>query len=140
MARKDKPPSPIVRLHQRGLSPISGFDAELLNECATGSEFDLVKRSKRSNPHHRTYWKALAEAVRATQVSASSKHLHRELKLATGYTEKVLNRATGEIVEAPDSIAFDAMTQDEFKAYFDTAMAMLSDWIGYDPLRFMEAA
>lgn len=140
MSGKDKPPAPIVRQTPRGLSPVSGFDAELLDGVPNGTEFNLVRRSRRSVPHHRTYWKALGEAVKATRVSASAKHLHRELKLATGYTDKILNRRTGDVVEVPDSIAFDEMTQEEFGAYFDAAIAELAEWVGYDPLKFMEAA
>ena len=136
----DKPPPPMVTLTARGLSPIGPYDAELLNSFSNGTEFDLVKRSKRSNPHLRTYWKALGDAVKATGVSASQDHLHLELKLACKYTQKVLNRTTDEVIEMPDSIAFEQMAQDEFKAYFDASMAMLASWIGYDPLRFMEAA
>lgn len=136
--KKDKPPPPIVRLETGGLVPVSGWDAELLNKMANGTEFDLVERSTRSLPQHRTYWKALAGVVAATGLSPSAKHLHRDLKLACGYTEKVVNRDTGEIHVMADSIAFDAMTQDEFKAYFNTAMAKLTEWAGYDPLRFLE--
>jgi len=137
---KDKPPAPIVRLEAKGLIPVSGWDADLLNEMANGTEFDLVKRSTRSLPHHRTYWKALGGVVAATQISPTPKHLHRDLKLACGYTETVVNRDTGEVHVIPDSIAFDAMNQDEFRVFFDAAMAKLAGWVGYDPLRFMDAA
>lgn len=137
---KDKPPPPMVRLGPRGLYPVTPYDAEILDALGSGAEFDLIKRSARSLPHHRTYWQALNKAIAATQISPTPKHLHRELKLACGYTEKVLNRSTGEVHVVPDSIAFDQMTQDEFRAYCDTAMEMLASWIGYDPLRWMEAA
>jgi hypothetical protein len=137
---KGKPPAPIVRLEAKGLIPVSGWDAELLNEMANGTEFDLVKRSNRSDPHHRTYWKALHMAVAATHIKPTARHLHRSLKICCGYTEEEINLDTGELMLVPDSIAYDEMSQEEFKMFFDITMAKLAEWIGYDPLRFMEAA
>lgn len=138
--KKDKRPAPIVVLNARGIVPVSSGDAEDINEFANGTEFDLVKRSKRSHKHLRTYWKALGQAVKATQISATQEHLHRELKLATGYTEKVINRITDEVFTVPSSIALGDMEQDEFNEYFRASMAMLATWVGYDPLRWMVAA
>jgi hypothetical protein len=38
----------------------------------------------------------------------------------------------------PHSTAFSAMDQTEFKAYFDGAMAALSDAVGYDVMAFLD--
>ena len=136
--KKDKPPAPIVRLEPRGLVPITAMDAEEINGFTNGTEFDLVKRSNRSIKHMKKYWAVLGAAIKSTGISPTQAHLHRDLKLATGYTEKVQNRATGEIHVIPDSIALESMNQPEFNEFFKVTMAMLADWVGYDPLRFMD--
>ena len=140
MPKREKPPAPIVRLEARGILPVTMGDAEEISALPNGTEFDLVKRSRRSHKHLRKYWAALGAAIKATGISPTREHLHNELKLATGYTQKMVNRATGEVHTIPDSIALDAMDQDDFNLFFETAMKMLASWVGYDPLRFMEDA
>ena len=135
---KDKPPAPIVRITDRGITPVSSYDMEILFSMPSGSEFDLVLRTERSTRQHRTYWKALKTVVNATGRWPTSKHLHRELKLACGYVEKVVDWNTGEVISVPDSIAFNAMTQPDFNEYFKAAMEKLAESVGFDPLMFME--
>lgn len=137
---KDKPPTPIASLTDKGLSAATPYDLELLLAYPMGHEFDLSPRSGRSPKHHRTYWKALNTVVKSTGRWPSSKHLHRELKLACGYVEKMIDWRTGETITIPDSIAFGKMDQAEFKVYFDIAMNKLGEAVGFDPLIFMEGA
>ena len=128
----------IVKRTARGLSPVSAYDDERLGADAQGTEYDLIKRSRRSLPQHRLYWQALAGVVAATSLWATPEHLHDDLKLTLGYTRKSVNLTTGEVVLAVDSTAFDAMNGDEFKVYFDKAMALIAEHIGCDPLAFYE--
>lgn len=140
MAKREKAPAPIVRKTARGIAPVSGYEAERLMADPVGTEYDLVKRSRRSNPHNALYWSVLAQVVRATGKWPSSSHLHHELKLACGYRMTVVDWETGGTSQAVDSIAFDEMTQDEFNAYFETAMGKLADHLGFDPLAYSEYA
>ena len=140
MTKRDKPPAPIVRLEPRGIMPASFADAEEINAMQNGTEFDLVKRSNRSNKHLRTYWKALGGVVKSTGKWAKSEYLHDDLMYACGFVRWGVDLETGEARKTRDSIALDAMKQDEFKEYFDAAMATLSKAVGYDPLRFLEDA
>jgi len=138
--KREKPPSPIVRKTARGLSPVHPMDAEAIMGDAAGTEYDLVKRSHRSNPQNRFYWQVLKMVVRATDKWPTSAHLHHELKLVCGYRMTVIDWETGEVSQAVDSTAFDTMTADEFRAYFDRAMEKLAEHIGFDPLAFEVAA
>lgn len=140
MAGRDKPPSPMAVLARNGLAPATSWDAETLAQFPPGTEFDLVCRTRRSGPHHRTYWRALAKAVEATGRWKTAKVLHVALKIETGRIEPVINMRGQIVGMQPDSIAFDEMTQAEFRAYFDDAMAALSEALGYDALAWMEAA
>jgi len=135
---KDKPPLPMVTLGFNGLSPLTAGDAEALSMLPQGSVFELKRVSQRHPRHLRTYWKALGLVVKSGANWPTAEHLHRELKLACGYIEKVIDWNTGEVHEIPDSIAFDKMAQDDFNVYFKTAMAKLAERVGYDPLRFLE--
>lgn len=138
--RRDKAPPPIVRKTARGLSPVHGRDAEILMSDPAGTEYDLVKRTKRSNPQNALYWSALTCVVRATDKWPTPEHLHHELKLVCGFKMTVVDWDTGRVTQAVDSTAFDAMTNDEFRVYFDRAMEKLAEHIGFDPLAFAEAA
>ena len=134
---KDKPPSPIVRLVGGVLSPASYYDATEIEAFTQGTEFDLIARTKRSNPQHGTYWKALTRAVEATGRWQSREALHTALKVKLGYVEPIFDLDGKVIGMKPDSTAFAAMTHKEFGEYMTKAMAALSEAIGYDALEWM---
>lgn len=139
-SKRDKAPAPIVRKTPRGLSPVAAFYAETIMADPVGTEYDLVKRSRRSNPQNALYWSALNQVVKATGKWASAEHLHDELKIACGFARKAYSLTTGEEIIIPDSTAFAAMNADQFKAYFDAAMEKLAEHLGFDPLAFAVAA
>lgn len=137
MARRPREkPSIIVSRTPRGLSPVSAYDAEVLASIPVGAEFDLVQRSRRSIPQLRTYWKALTLVVNATDMWPSPEHLHEALKIDLGYVT-ALRTLDGKRVVITDSAGINAMTADEFKAFFDRAMARLAEVTGIDPLSFL---
>ncbi|MFE3837321.1 hypothetical protein [Pseudogemmobacter sonorensis] len=140
MARREAPPLPIVRLTQSGISPVSRFDADELALFPAGTEFDMKPRTRRSLPQHRTYWKALSRAVEATGRWPSREALHKALKINAGLVEPILDLRGRVVGMQANSTALDAMLQHEFQAYFQRAMADLSEAIGYDALAWMEEA
>lgn len=127
----------IVKKTARGLSPVSGFDMELLMGDALGTEYKLVKLTKRSLPQHRAYWKALSLVVANDDRWMTAEALHDALKRACGCVT-IVHDLAGKPFVTTDSTAFDAMTADQFKAYFDRAMHKLAEAIGWDPLGFLE--
>lgn len=120
------------------LLPVTSYDAETIEDMPYDQLFDLVPVSKRSDPHHKLYWAALGRVVKQTGAWSSATHLHENLKMLTGYYRPVINKATGGVFYIPDSIAYTKMDQAEFAKYFDQAMAVLAETIGYDPLEFYE--
>lgn len=140
MAKREKAPSPIVRKTARGIAPVSGYEAERLMADPVGTEYDLVKRSRRSNPHNALYWQVLEQVVRSTGKWPTKTHLHRDLKIICGYVAWGVDWDTGQAVRDVDSTAFEEMTQDEFNTYFETAMSKLAEHIGFDPLAYSEFA
>ena len=140
MAGRNKPPAPMAVLARNGLAPATSWDAETLAQFPPGTEFDLVCRTRRSLPQHRTYWRALSKAVDATGRWPSPEALHTALKVNCGRVEPIMDLKGRIVGMRPDSTAFDAMTQAEFRTYFDAAMSALSEALGYDALAWMEAA
>lgn len=139
MSKREKPPQPIVKLAGGKLSPVTAFDAEELARFPHGQEFDLIPRGKRSLPHHRLYWQALTRVVEATGRWQSREALHTALKVRMGLVEPIYDLRGNVTGMMPHSTAFGAMTQPEFRAYFDKAMAALSEACGFDVLAFVDA-
>lgn len=140
MASNDKPPLPMVVRSEKGLRPARAWDAEDLAADPIGTEYELVKISRRKPRQHRTYWRALALVVKATSKWPTKEKLHRDIKLTLGYVDKAVNLKTGEIVLVPDSTAFDEMDQDAWQVFMDQAMQLIADECGFDPLAWLEAA
>lgn len=139
MAKRDKPPAPIVRKEARGLSPVSGFFAEMIISDPVGTEYDLVKRSKRSNPQNGLYWSILGNVVSATGKWPNAEKLHDALKRACGFVTVNYDMNGNEFITT-DSTAFDKMNADEFRVYFDLAMERMADSLGFDPMAYLPRA
>jgi len=137
MTARHKPPPPIVTLKGSHLSPATAYDAEEIQRHPSGTEFDLVARTKRSQPQLGTYWKALTRAVEATGRWPNREALHIALKVKLGRVEPIYDLSGKVVGMRPDSTAFDAMTHAAFCGYMDEAMAVLSEAIGYDALEWM---
>jgi len=134
MTTRDKPPAPIVRLEHGRLTPVHAYDAERIDAFPRGTEFDLVPRTKRSNPQNSRYWLTLAKVVEATGRWERPEVLHTALKVQLGYMEPIFGLDGKVKGMAPDSTSFAAMPHDQFRVFFDKAMAALAEAIGVDPL------
>ena len=139
-AKKDKPPVPIVMKTRDGLRPVAAFDAEELDGFPLGTEFDLRPRTKRSVPQNGLYWRALQTAVDATGRWQNREALHTALKVKLGYVEPIFDLQGNVIGMKPDSTSFHAMPDKEFRHFMDSAMAVLSEAVGFDVLAWMEDA
>lgn len=127
-----KAPRPIVRLTGGALSPVSVWDAELLADLPNGTEFDLVRRSKRSAAHNSMYWAQLGLIVKATDGFATADHMHEWLKLRLGYIRAILS-PDGKIAGMTvDSAAFDKMDQAAFGVFYEKACALIAEEMGID--------
>ena len=140
MKNRDKAPPPIVIRDPLGLAPATAYDAEEVRSYPIGTEFDLVPRTARSIRQHGTYWKALTRAVETTGRWPSRDALHTALKVQLGRVEPIFDMKGRVVGMVPDSISFAAMPHKEFCIYFEQAMAVLSEALGYDALAWMEAA
>lgn len=138
MTKREKAPSPMVVKTARGLSPVAAFDAEQLWADPAGTEYDLVKRTKRSWPQLKLYWAMLNRVVKATGKWPSAEHLHEAIKLTLGYCREGVNLRTGDVTLVADSAALDRMDHDQFRQFFDAAQGLIAEQLGFDPLAFIE--
>lgn len=138
MAKLDKRPKPMARWFAGRLTPATAYDAEALDGYPQGTEFTLTANTKRSLPQHRTYWRALDHAVKATGRWATPEALHTAIKVELGRVEPIFDMNGKVKGMIPESIAFGAMTQQEFLTFFNQAMTVLSEAIGYDALAWLE--
>lgn len=140
MARTDADRAPVMmRRTQRGLEPLSGFDAERLDRVAIGSVVEVAIKQKRSTQQNRLYWSILSKVVENVDGYPTSERLHDALKLHLGYSIKIKS-VNGHDIWLPDSTAFSKMDGVEFKFFFDRALAVLADLIGCDPMTLVNEA
>lgn len=133
---RSRPPYAMVEKAAGGrLRPVAAYDAAVLDQARPGAIFDLIPRAKeRSNPQIKLYFGVLAAVVEATEIAPTAGHLHDQLVRFCGWVRPVLNVFTGKWEEERDSVAFDAMSPEEFNLYLDRALAKLSEVLGVDPL------
>lgn len=116
--------------------PHSKFDRERIQaRTATAkSNAQGVKQVRaqlaqvRSLPQLRLYWPWIRKVVENSPHFASERALHNLLLLGTGVTENMID-LNANLLTIPSSIAFDAMSQEEFEAYFESAQIIVSEKI-----------
>lgn len=122
----------------KGIVPEMAMDADLMADIPFGKRMKVGVSFSRNRKRDGLYWAVLREVVRTTERWPSDKHLHEDLLITLGYWVKVVS-LSGDIRLMRDSTAHDKMTDPEFAAYFNRAMALLAQEIGYDPLAEYEA-
>ena len=131
----------IIVKDRRGVTPASAFDADLLSVHPVGAQFEMKPLKHRSLPQQRLYWQMLSKAVEACALGdkdPTAPKLHDAMLRELGYVTVTYELGTGKPYITRDSTAFDKMTADEFKGYFDRASAKLSEITGVDALAFAD--
>ena len=135
MKKKDKPG--IILRKERGKPvPVSAFDEEQWQSLPDKTEVDVTERTKRSNPQNRFYFGILANTIEMCGATMPVTSLHHDLKQALGYVT-LYRDLDGSLRKEVDSTNFDEMKPHEFRVYFDAAMALLAERVGFDPVAAM---
>src|SRR5690606_17014246 len=88
---------------------------------------------KRSLPLLKKYWAVMRDVVENCPTPwNSAEEASDAIKLATGITD-IGKTVKGQWFIRPGSIAFTAMDEAAFRAFFDKAMAILAEVTGIDP-------
>lgn len=138
MKRITRETAPLVlRRTDRGLEPRSRLATDILEKYPVHSDLEVTIKRKRSHPQLRLYWLMLHKVVEATDAFPNAEKLHDALKFDLGFVTPV-KLLDGRIVYMPDSAAMNSMDADEFRRFFDKAMARLAEVCGFDPLEAID--
>lgn len=116
MTRAERPHLLMLR---RGsmLIPVAPLDSDRLMELPAGKPLKIVATQPRSVPQNRLYWSALQLISDNLEGSPPVEILHDVVKVKLGYTVTVPTKSGPVII--PGSIAFDKMSQADFRAFFE---------------------
>lgn len=134
----------LVRREGNHLVPINAWSSEQLQSLP--ENVDLNARVTRASPkesrRHGTnamYWAGLGLMVENfdeedEKAWPTSRKLHNLIAEELGYTTKIYRIDRSYRLEV-DSVAFDAMTDDEFEVFVEKARAWMVAHFGWDPVQ-----
>lgn len=127
----------LLDVHPDGtVTPHSKFDRERISARSATAKANSrgVKQLRaqlaqvRSLPQLRLYWPWVRKVVENSPHFTGERPLHNTLLVACGVVEPMIT-LSGDIQMIPSSIAFDAMGDEEFSAYFERAQAIVAESI-----------
>jgi hypothetical protein len=111
-----------------GFIPVSAAAREFHAGCKVGQTVVLKGRRPRNPQHHRKLFALLSIVADNNEQFSSADDVLLAVKAATGHGRWLkLEGATREVF-MPDSIAFDAMDQASFEAFYEAAVAAVKRW------------
>lgn len=111
---------------QRGLEPATAYDADLVEAFPLRQQIRAIVHRARSVPQHRLFFAMIGHVARAC--GRSPQDMLDIIKLETGHYRTIERK--GERYRIPESIAFNAMDGDAFRAFFDQALAVIVEETG----------
>lgn len=130
-------PHHVVKTVQ-GWVPKSQAAREFHAKTKLGRVVEMKSRRPRNPKHHAKLFALLGIVVDNTELFASTDDALIGLKAITGLGRWEQIKGTSKEIFYPDSIAFDAMAQDDFEVFYTTAVAAVRRWwlpVGDDELR-----
>ena len=91
-------------------------------------------RRSRSGSHHRLYWRILSDVVDGTDRWTDADALHRWAKVQLRMFDVSEVSADGKATIRLRSTKFSEMDQTEFESFFDRAMMVIAEEVGFDPM------
>jgi hypothetical protein len=119
-----RPSTILVRRIGGALWPSDEKSTEMVRKVPLATTVPLRLLRERNHEQLALYWRVLERVVEATGRWHCADELHLALKIATGRIDEV-TLIGGRRVLVPDSIAFHAMSQDEFQLYLNDAFKVL---------------
>ena len=111
-----------------GFVPLSQAAREFHAKTKLGQTIQLTGRRPRNPQHHRKLFALLGLVVDNTEHFANVDDALIALKAALGRGRWVKLAGASREIFYPDSIAFDAMSQDEFEPFYAAAVAAVQRW------------
>ncbi len=126
-------PSLQFKVEAGRLVPAGPYEAEVVNTYRNGAEVTVTLNQKRSLPLMKKYWAVLRDVIANCKTPWNSPDEASDaLKLALGVTD-ISKTVKGQWFIRPGSISFTSMDEQDFRDYFEKAMAVLAEVTGIDP-------
>lgn len=87
-----------------------------------GKWMRLEWSSPRNGPHHRKFMALVHLVTENSEVYDTIPKALVAIKLAAGYCDPHIDPRTGELIQVPQSISYDAMDQDKFEEFYSHAI------------------
>ena len=87
-----------------------------------GDVIRLEWATPRNPKHHRKFFALVNLITRNSEIYRTVEQALVAIKLASGHLDPVIDPRTGEIIQIPRSISYDAMSQEDFEAFFNSAL------------------
>ena len=110
------------------LAPADAASEELLNALPTGKEVKAVITIPRNVKHHRKFFALLNVIFPHQETYPTRESLLNAIKCALGYGETI-TLPDGRIVLSPGSISFSKMDQNDFNAFYERAVRLITERI-----------
>jgi hypothetical protein len=107
----------------QGWQPVSNAAREFWSKTKLGQVVEMKGRRPRNPGHHRKLFALLGIIVENTELFESTDDALTGLKAITGLGRWERIKGTSKDIFYPESIAFDAMDQKEFEAFYNQAIA-----------------
>jgi hypothetical protein len=117
-----------VRKTLQGWVPVSNAAREFWGKTKLNQVAEMKARRPRNPGHHRKLFALLGLVVENTDLFANTDDALVGLKAVMGFGRWERIKGTSKDLFYPDSIAFDAMGQDEFNAFYEQALAAVRRW------------
>jgi len=122
----------LAPLHYRktlqGFQPVSQAARDFHAKTKMSQTVELKSRRPRNPAHHRKLFALLGLVVENTDLFANTDDALIGLKAVLGRGRWERIKGTSKDMFYPESIAFDAMSQDEFEGFYDAAIAAVQRW------------
>jgi len=112
----------------QGWQPVSVAAREFWAKTKLGQVVEIKARRPRNPGHHRKFFALLGIVADNCEQFSGPDDVLVAIKAATGHGRWLSLAGASRPIFMPESIAFDAMSQDEFEAFCDVALAAVRRW------------
>ena len=116
------------------LAPTTKDTADLIESFSSSDIVEITVKKPRHVRHHRKFWAVLGVVARNTEYEKSDILLDY-IKVRLGYVDWFSFKTSDGIalnVPRPKSISFKKMDQVEFSEFYERAMTVIQDDLGFD--------
>jgi len=100
-----------------------------INGMADGDVIRLEWATPRNPKHHRKFFALVNLINRNSEIYRTVDQALVAIKLASGHLDPIVDPRTGEIIQIPRSISYDAMSQEDFEAFYESALDSIVEHI-----------